>query len=113
MATITRRLDPVYSGETWQEDILVTDENNHPFDLVGSKIKVEVFRPNSRSAGLTASMGAGVAMPATGVVEWVFSPGQTASLCAGVHSVKITVSRDGAVLVLENFRLPVLSGVNP
>lgn len=113
MAQSTRRLDPVYAGETWQEDILVTDENGVAFDLTGAAVSVEVFHRRSRTQALSASIGSGVSMPAIGIIEWVFTADQTGSLCAGAYPVKITVTRDGTVLVLENFTVTILSGDTP
>lgn len=113
MALSTRRLDPVFAGETWQEDIAVTDENGALFDLTDIAAKVEVLPSRGRAAILSAEIGSGVSLPATGIVRWVFTAAQTASLCAGTYPVKITITRDSTVLVLENFRLPILSGDNP
>lgn len=109
MALVTRRTDPIYAGETWQEDLPVTDENGSPLDLTDAAVKVELFYPNSRCAALTGEIGSGVTIPSLGVISWRFEASQTADLCAGVYQVRVTATRDGVVAVLETYRLPIIT----
>lgn len=105
MAYRTRRTDPIYAGETWQEEIQVTDENGVLLDLTGATVTVAVYPPGCRSPRLTAS----ASYPARGIVSWRFEASETARLCGGVHTVRVTATRTDTVTVLENFRLPVLT----
>lgn len=109
MAYRTRRIDPIYAGETWQEEIQVTDESGVLLDLTDATIKVEVYPPNCCSPRLTASTPDAVTYPSRGIVSWRFEASETRGLCAGVHTVRITATRTDTVTVLDNFRLPVIT----
>lgn len=109
MAYRTRRTDPIYAGETWQDEIQVKDENGVLLDMTGATVTVAVYPPGCRSPRLTASTPSSVTYPSRGIVSWRFEASETARLCGGVHTVRITATRTDTVTVLENFRLPVLT----
>lgn len=113
MALTTRRTDPIYAGETWQEDLQIKDEAGLPINLAGAGVRVVLLPPGSTTPALDASVGSGVTIttPASGVITWLFSSGSTGNLSAGVHTVRVIMTKLGATTVVENYRLPVLEAV--
>jgi hypothetical protein len=113
MALTTRRTDPIYAGETWQEDVQLKDERGAPLDLTGASVRVDLFYPNTDRPALSAEIGSGVTLtdPANGVVTWVFDSARTASLCPGVYTARVTLTRSGVVTVAINYRLPILETI--
>ena len=114
MALTTRRTDPVYAGETWQEDLQVKDETGAPLDLTGASVRVELLYPRSLCPALSAEIGSGVTLtdPATGVITWVFDNTKTASLCPGVYTARVTLTRASVVTVVADYRVPIITSEN-
>ena len=113
MALTTRRTDPIYAGETWQEDVQFKDETGAPLNLTGASVQVELFYPDTTCPALSAEIGSGVTLPypANGVVTWVFDSSRTASLCPGVYTARVTLARSGVVTVAINYRLFILETI--
>jgi hypothetical protein len=113
MALVTRRTDPIYAGETWQEDLQIKDDAGLPLDLTGASVRVVLLSPGKTTPALEGNVGSGVTItdPTTGVITWLFSSAATGSLCSGVYTVRVYLNRAGVTTVVETYRLPILEGV--
>lgn len=103
----TRRIDPIYRGESWQEEFQVTDDNGEPLNMIGSDIWIEIAPSYCDNAYRTGRVDSGITLMPPNIISWHFGPEQMPRQ-SGVYRVKLWASREDAKLVLAAFRLPII-----
>ena len=112
----TGRLPSITNRQTWIETIAITDEETDvAIDLTGHSIVVEVRRPGTTCALLTASTANGaVTFPsgaASGIFQFQFAESLMDDLVAGRYEVGVTDEVNDIVTQLMIVTIDVLDGV--
>lgn len=113
---LTGSLPPVSRRSTYIETLeLIDDASGDPIDLTGAAITVSIYDSavvsdygdvRSWPAALTATLGNGVTVPETGIVQWRFEAGSLACLRRDA-TLSVIISRDGDTDEIARLSLPI------